>query len=193
MTHKYGVLIGRFQTFHIGHQSIINQIIDNGLEPIIFVGSAQEFNTKKNPYHVLDRIAMIKLVYPEARVFALEDKSCWTKWVEQLVNALDLLLDTDHSNITIYTHNKPEDLQNFEYKDIEYTNEYYSKIFEFEGMHTTDLKLSNIPIRASEIRDDLEGNRHFLDHRIYDYIKGLSNDSTASTTATGNARSTAAS
>ncbi len=175
MNKNYAILIGRFSTGpHVGHQSIINKTIDLGYEPVIFLGSAQEFGTKKNPYHIQDRIKMMQMVYPGIKCFAVEDKPCWDDWMATLTKSIDLALQCSHKDVTIITHNKPEDLQDFEYNNINYTNEYYTKMFEVEGFKIHDLKLSNIPIRASEIREDLESNRHFLDHRVYKFIKELS-------------------
>lgn len=70
-----GLLVGRFQTFHKGHQ----KLVETGLllcdRLLVLVGSAQECGTERNPLNVETRIQMIKAVYPDDRVmiYALSD------------------------------------------------------------------------------------------------------------------------
>lgn len=160
--------------WHKGHQSIIDKIRADGLEPILFIGSAQYFNTPACPLHIQDRMNMIKLVNPDLRMFALHDVDCWTTWHANLVSALKLVVTTDLDEVTIYTHNKPEDLhEEFEFQGKKYFNDYYSKIFEIEGMHITNLPISDIDIRGTRVHEDLEGNKEFLDEKVYKYLKDL--------------------
>lgn len=71
-----GLVCGRFQTFHKGHE----KLIDTGLllcdRMLILVGSAQECGTKRNPLNVNTRIKMIREVYgddPNIMIYALSD------------------------------------------------------------------------------------------------------------------------
>ena len=59
---KKGLILGRFQPFHLGHLSVIQVICNNEIEPIICIGSAQEGNTKDNPFNTKERKTMIKAV-----------------------------------------------------------------------------------------------------------------------------------
>ena len=170
---KYGIILGRCQPMHLGHQHIINKIISDGLTPVVVLGSSQEAGTTKNPYHPLQRIHMLRLVYPDIKCFALDDADCWDEWYNKLTNSIELEITDDLSEITIYLHDKLEDLQDFTFRGIDYFNESYSKVYEVDGMHTTKLAISDIQIRAKSIREDLEGNKHFLDTNVYNYIKGL--------------------
>jgi len=172
---KFGIFIGRFQSFHLGHQSVIDQIITDGLTPIIFVGSSQEFNTEKNPYHVQDRMKMIQLVYPDIKVFAIQDKSCWDEWHTLLTNSIKLVVTTELSDITMYCHDKEEDRHDkFTFRGKDYFNEFYSKMYEIDGMSVKELVISDIPVRAKLIREDLEANKHFLDPRVYRFLSSMS-------------------
>lgn len=58
-----GLLLGRFQTFHIGHQSLVDTALNLCDRLVLMVGSAQESGTKRNPYNVLVREEMIKEIY----------------------------------------------------------------------------------------------------------------------------------
>ena len=170
---KYGLLLGRFQSPgpHSGHQHIINKIISDGLEPIIIVGSADKHD-ERNPYHPLERIHMIRLVYPGIKCLALNDSLDWDKWYNSLLKAIQLTVTDDLSETTIYLHEKLEDLTNFTFRGIDYTNESYCKLYELTGMHTTKLPISDIQIRAQSIRNDIESNKQFLHPLVYDYIRG---------------------
>jgi len=169
---QYGIILGRMQPIHIGHQSLIDKVISDDFTPIVILGTAQEFGTKKNPYHPLERIHMVKLVYPDIRVYAMDDTEDWDKWFTNLVDIIKLIATTNLSEVTIYTHNKPEDLMDFTFKGVDYTNEYYSKCYEILGINTENIKTSHVPIRASSIRANLEINKQFLDPKVYNYIKG---------------------
>lgn len=72
-----GLLVGRFQTFHKGHQKLIETGLMLCDRLLVFVGSAQEFGTERNPLNVETRIEMIKSVFPTDRVmiYALPDLS----------------------------------------------------------------------------------------------------------------------
>lgn len=70
-----GLLVGRFQTFHKGHQKLIETGLMLCDRLLVFVGSAQEFGTERNPLNVETRIEMIKNVFSTDRVmiYALPD------------------------------------------------------------------------------------------------------------------------
>lgn len=57
-----GVLIGRFQPFHLGHMLQISEALDQGLNNFkIFIGSANSGRTLQNPFTVAERVQMISL------------------------------------------------------------------------------------------------------------------------------------
>jgi len=170
---QYGILLMRCQPPHKGHQHLIDTVIADGLEPVVILGTAQEARTAKNPYHPLERIHMIKLLYPTIQCYALDDANCWDTWYDKLVSTIELVVTDNLDEVTIYLHDKQEDLQDFTFRGVNYTNESYSKVYEIDGMHTTQLPISDIKIRATSIREDLEANKHFLNPLIYNYIKGI--------------------
>lgn len=172
MTRHFGVFIGRCQTPHNGHFQIIDQIIADGLEPVLVLGSIQESRTVKNPYTFEERCAMIRIKYPDIQIFGLEDNRNWDLWHESLLKKLHLLTD-DMDHITIYTHSKPEDLKTFEFRGVEYTNEYFTHMFHIDGMKLKNIESSEHQIRASQIREDIDRYRDHLDPRIYQHIKEL--------------------
>ena len=48
--YKLGILVGRFQTIHAGHEKMVNTALQLCEQVGIFVGSSQEALTSKNPF-----------------------------------------------------------------------------------------------------------------------------------------------
>lgn len=46
---QLGILVGRFQTMHIGHEQMVQTAVDLCEETALFIGSSQESGTNKNP------------------------------------------------------------------------------------------------------------------------------------------------
>jgi nicotinamide-nucleotide adenylyltransferase len=55
-----GLLIGRFQPFHLGHIYVIKEIQKVVDEVIICIGSAQKSHSQENPFTAGERVMMIK-------------------------------------------------------------------------------------------------------------------------------------
>ena len=62
-----GLIVGRFQMLHNGHEKLFNTANKLCDRLLIFVGSAQEMGTIRNPFDVNTRIEMIKEVYLASR------------------------------------------------------------------------------------------------------------------------------
>lgn len=58
-----GLVVGRFQMFHRGHEEIINKALAICENVVVCVGSSQESNTQKNPYAYELRYDILKTVY----------------------------------------------------------------------------------------------------------------------------------
>lgn len=157
--YKYGILIGRFQPLHLGHQAIISEIIADGLRPLILIGSSESGKTDKNPYDFFQRKGMIFSVYGNnVDYLALPDFPDNERWV-------NYILKVAKSSI-IYYHKKEEDCKK-EWGDGHYIDLLDGKIPIKQSTYATKI---NIPISATRIRNDIEGNKHFLDGRVYKLI-----------------------
>ena len=95
---KKGLILGRFQPFHLGHLSVIQEILNEQIEPIICIGSAQKGNTKDNPFTTVERKTMIKAVMSnldcEYRTYVITDLNNNDKYVsylEKLVPEFDVV------------------------------------------------------------------------------------------------------
>ena len=100
---ELGIIVGRFQTFHIGHEYIIDKAVGICDTVGVFIGSSQESGTFKNPFTYETRERIIKKVYGDrVVVYPLPDigvgnNSAWGEYVlrnakERFGKAPDLLV-----------------------------------------------------------------------------------------------------
>ena len=59
---KKGLILGRFQPFHLGHLRLIEAVKGDNLELMICIGSAQKGRTKDNPFTTEERRIMVEAV-----------------------------------------------------------------------------------------------------------------------------------
>ena len=60
---KWGIMIGRFQPFTKGHDETIQEMIRDGVKPLIIIGSIDK-DDERNPLTFDERKKLIKKVYP---------------------------------------------------------------------------------------------------------------------------------
>ncbi len=60
-----GVIVGRFQHIHIGHEKLINIGLSLCNKLLVFIGSSNESETKRNPYDVNYRKKLISTIYSD--------------------------------------------------------------------------------------------------------------------------------
>lgn len=72
--YKLGIIVGRFQTFHTGHEYMIDTAIKLCDRVGVFVGSAQEAGTMKNPFSYEARERILRKVFGDKiEIFPLVD------------------------------------------------------------------------------------------------------------------------
>jgi len=88
-----GLLIGRFQPFHLGHMQCVQYALKKLPEIIIAIGSAQFSHTLHNPFTAGERVTMIRLALDEAKIDAIKyflipvrDLRIHDLWVPHLVS-----------------------------------------------------------------------------------------------------------
>lgn len=81
-----GVLIGRFHVkrLHEGHRELIDHVVRNHKQVIIFLGVTKKVNSKKNPLDFATRRAMIQAEYPNVEIFAIKDERYNEVWSAKL-------------------------------------------------------------------------------------------------------------
>ena len=85
-----GVVLGRFQPLHKGHQLIIDKSLKECSKVVILISSSQESRTYKNPLTFLERKKLIELVYPNITILPLKDLGVGNNclWGDYIVNFL---------------------------------------------------------------------------------------------------------
>lgn len=71
-----GLICGRFQTFHKGHESLVETGLKLCDRVLILIGSAQECGTERNPYNINTRTKMLKSIYGDntsVMIYGLSD------------------------------------------------------------------------------------------------------------------------
>ena len=69
-----GILVGRFQTIHVGHEQMIHTALALCRRVGIFVGSAQEAGTAQNPFSYEMREKLLRLLFEDqVQIFPLPD------------------------------------------------------------------------------------------------------------------------
>ena len=98
-----GIIVGRFQTFHTGHQEVFRKAIALCGRVGVFIGSSQESGTFMNPFTYKTREKIIRTVFgDQVSIFPLPDigvgnNSRWGDYVirnvqERFGQAPDLLI-----------------------------------------------------------------------------------------------------
>ncbi len=61
-----GFICGRFQTFHKGHEKLVETGLMLCDRLLIFIGSSQEDGTERNPFNITTREKMLKEIYGDS-------------------------------------------------------------------------------------------------------------------------------
>jgi nicotinamide-nucleotide adenylyltransferase len=91
---KTALFVGRFQPFHLGHLSVIEDILKKNDRLIILIGSAHQKDTPENPFSVEERIEMIRNAmeakgYTDYEITSLQDFHDDRLWTEAVMKAYD--------------------------------------------------------------------------------------------------------
>jgi nicotinamide-nucleotide adenylyltransferase len=98
-----GLLIGRFQPFHLGHLAAVNFALENVDSLAIGIGSSNRSNEKRNPFTADERKEMIESslgesVLKRVRIYYIpdvEDHDKWTFHVDSIVPQYDVVFSND--------------------------------------------------------------------------------------------------
>lgn len=128
-----GLLIGRFQPFHRGHEQLVERIASEVDEVIVGIGSADQSHTRRDPFTAGERIVMISNVLAEmdapSYVVPIEDlnrNSVWVSHAESMCPPFDV----------VYSNN-PLVGRLFEESDYEVRD---SEMFDREELRGTDIR-----------------------------------------------------
>lgn len=166
-----GFICGRFQTFHKGHE----KLIDTGLmlcdRLLIFIGSSQEDGTERNPFNITTRERMLKSVYGDRdniMIYGLPDltneNDITLAWGKYLLDKIDK-----------YIYKKPEIMiyGNDESRSAWFSKDNLSNMTELI-INRSDLPISATMVRDLMIRDKRKAWMSFVNpklHKMYDELR----------------------
>ncbi len=154
MQKKIGFTIGKFAPFHKGHKYLIETALKEMDEFIVVV-----YDTNVIDIPTLVRANWIKELYPNIKVIIAHNPP--TKFG----------LDKESVNIQMtYLLNL---LKGYHPTHFYSSEEYGASVAKYMNIidRRIDNKRQNIPISASKIRNDLDGNKKWLENNIYEYLK----------------------
>lgn len=100
-----GLVCGRFQTFHKGHE----KLVDTGLllcdRLLILIGSAQESGTERNPFNINTRTKILREIYgdrPEIMIMAKDDRKKWMSLVNPRLHKMYDVLRAELMSVPFY-------------------------------------------------------------------------------------------
>lgn len=156
-----GLIVGRFQMFHNGHEHMIRSALDICDTVLVFIGSAQEEKTQNNPFSYMRRLYILKKVFNKeirARrliIHPLSDIGVGnnTKWGEYV---LKTARETYGINPTIMISGKEERRETW-FSD-EMIELFIPKVYE----------ISATALRLAMLRDDRELWKKYVPMEIWD-------------------------
>jgi len=167
----FALILGRFQPFHKGHEYLVYSALELGYEPIILLGSPNK-NDKKNPLTFEERCKLIQMIFPEIKIYGIEDYDNWDKWLANISSVI-AGIPYKPKEIKVLNHIKEDDKTDFSCNGIEYKNEHYSKVFEQIGIDVLEVPEFNDGtdcIHATTIREDKTYARNHLDKKMFNYL-----------------------
>lgn len=166
-----GLICGRFQTFHKGHE----KLVDTGLllcdRLLILVGSSQECGTERNPLNINTRTKMLREVYgdsPNIMIYGLadmtnEDDIC-AEWGRYLLENVDRYI---YKNPDVMIYGNDESRSNwFDKKDLKNTTELI--------INRAELPISATMLRQLMLEDNRKEWMKWVNprlHKMYDELR----------------------
>lgn len=166
-----GFICGRFQTFHKGHEKLINTGLMLCDRLLIFIGSSQEDGTERNPFNITTREKMLKAVYGDRdniMIYGLPDLTneddIRPEWGKYLLEKIDR-----------YIYKKPEIMiyGNDESRSAWFAKEDLTNMTELI-INRSDLPISATMVRDLMIRDKRKAWMSFVNpklHKMYDELR----------------------
>ena len=105
-----GLLIGRFQPFHLGHLDAVLFGLARAENLFIGIGSSNKFNEKKNPFSTEERREMIvssiePSMIDQIKIFDIPDVGDHEKWtfeIDKIVPKYDVVFTNDDFTKTLF-------------------------------------------------------------------------------------------
>lgn len=162
---KLGLVLGRFQIFHKGHELIIDKALEKCEKVLIFIGSSDKSNTFSNPFNYFFRSSVIKNVYDNKNLFiaplpdlGVGDVPAWGKYVidsaKEIIGMPDCII-----------YGKEEKCEKW-YKDY--------KDLKFIKVNRSKINISSTKLKELIIDGNYEEYKKYVNEKItsyYDFIR----------------------
>lgn len=166
-----GLICGRFQTFHIGHESLVETGLKLCDRVLILIGSAQESGTERNPYDVNTRTDMLRRIYgyePNIMIHSIPDLSnendIRPEWGRYLLDNVDRYI-YKAPELMIYGNDESRSKW-FDPKDIRDTSEFI--------VNRGRIPISATLVREAMVKDDRRAWMSMVNpklHSMYDRLR----------------------
>ena len=168
-----GLICGRFQTFHKGHEKLVETGLMLCDRLLILIGSAQECGTERNPFNVNTRTKMLKAIYgdnPNIMIYSLSDltedpeNNITPAWGRYLLDNVDRYI-YKNPDVMIYGNDESRSLW-FDKKDLKNTTELI--------INRQDLPISATMLRRFMIEDKRKEWMECVNpklHKMYDELR----------------------
>lgn len=162
--YEFGLVCGRFQTFHLGHEKLIDTALNMCENVLVFIGSAQESGTERNPYDAEFRKRILRAVYGERENLILKDLNDLTNENDITPEWGKYVLDKAVEVIG----RKPDVII---FGNDEERGKWFSKE-DINGIDEYEIPRGNIPISATMVRqmmidNDKEDWKRWVNPKIY--------------------------
>lgn len=166
-----GLICGRFQTFHKGHE----KLVDTGLllcdRLLILIGSSQECGTERNPLNINTRTKMLREIYgnsPNIMIYGLADMTnendICPEWGRYLLDNVDRYI---YKNPDVMIYGNDESRSNwFDKKDLKNTTELI--------INRAELPISATMLRQLMLEDNRKEWMKWVNprlHKMYDELR----------------------
>lgn len=166
-----GLICGRFQTFHKGHEKLVDTALMLCDRVLILIGSSQECGTERNPLNINTRTKMLKTVYgdsPNIMIYGLADMTnendICPEWGKYLLSNVDRYI-YKNPEVMIYGNDESRS-QWFDKKDLKNTTELI--------INRAELPISATLLREMMIKDERREWMKWVNpklHKMYDEIR----------------------
>lgn len=166
-----GLVCGRFQTFHKGHEKLLETGMLLCDRLLILIGSAQECGTERNPFNINTRTDMLKTVYgdsPNIMIYALPDltdeNDIRPEWGRYLLDNVDRYI-YKNPDVMIYGNDESRSAW-FDKKDLKNTTELI--------INRSELPISATLVRQLMVKDSRKEWMELVNpklHKMYDRLR----------------------